>query len=70
MLLLQSADIEGVLIKLIEILAFNIVKVVILNESFAEIIGIECNVLGAIEIWMKLYYSYTVLFSYTGSTVF
>lgn len=70
MLLLKSADIEGVLIKLIEILAFNIVKVVILNESFAEIIGIECNVLGAIEIWMKLYYSYTVLFSYIGSTVF
>lgn len=50
MLLLKSADTEGVLIKLIEILAFNIVKVVILNESFAKIIiGIECNVLGAIE---------------------
>lgn len=25
----------------------------ILNESFAEIIGIECNVLGAIEICMN-----------------
>lgn len=70
MLLLKSADIEGVLIKLIEILAFNIVKVVILNESFAKIIGIECNVLGAIEMWMKLYYSYTVLLSYIRSTVF
>lgn len=71
MLLLKSADTEGVLIKLIEILAFNIVKVVILNESFAKIIiGIECNVLGAIEMWMKVYYSYTVLLSYIHSAVF
>lgn len=70
MLLLKSADIEVVLIKLIEILAFNIVKVVILNESFAKIIGIEGNVLGAIEMWMKVYYSYTVLLSYIRTTVF
>lgn len=41
----------------------------ILNESFAEIIGIDYNVLGAIQIWMKWYYSYTVLFSYVVSTV-
>lgn len=25
----------------------------ILNESFAEIIEIECNVLAAVEIWMN-----------------
>ena len=50
--------------------AFNLVKTMILYRSFAEIAGLDCNVLGLIESWIKLYYSYTVSLSYTGSTVF